>query len=101
MIDHNVVRFHISVHDALAVTEIKCLEELENIVSDIEVVELGVEAAEVGIVDIFKDQRRCLALHGICIRNGFQVLSPRGYIALGVGRAQFEAGTNRGRYSHL
>jgi hypothetical protein len=37
MIDHNVMRFHISVHDALAVTEIKRLEEFENVESDIDV----------------------------------------------------------------
>lgn len=72
MIDHNVMRFHISVHDALAVTEIKCLEEFEDVVSNIEIVEFGVEAAKVGVVDVFEDQRRCLALHGIRVRNGSQ-----------------------------
>lgn len=70
MIDHNVMRFHIPVHDALAVTEIKCLEEFEDVVSNIEIVEFGVEAAEVGIVDVLEDQRRCLTLQSIGVRNG-------------------------------
>lgn len=56
MIDHNIVRFHIAVHDALAVTEIQSLEELENVIADIKVVEFGIEAAEVGVVHIFEDK---------------------------------------------
>lgn len=64
MVDHNVMRLHVSVHDALAVAEIKGLEQLENVESDINVVELGVQAPEVGIVDMLKDERRCLTLVG-------------------------------------
>lgn len=70
MIDHNVVRFHIAVHDALAVTEIQSLQEFENVVSNIKVVKFGVEAAEVGVVDVFENKRRCLALCYFAIRNG-------------------------------
>lgn len=63
MIDHNVMRLHISMHDALAVTEVECLEEFEDVVSHVQVVELGIERAEVGVVDIFEYEGRCFALH--------------------------------------
>lgn len=66
MIDHNVMRLHISVHDALAVTEIKRLEKLKNVKPHIEIGELGVEVAEVGVVDVLKDERGRLAL---CLRR--------------------------------
>lgn len=62
MVDHNVMRFHVAVHDALAVAVIQRFQELVDIVSHIDVVELGVEAAEVGVVDILEDERWCLAL---------------------------------------
>lgn len=62
MIDHNVVRLHVSVHNSLAVAEIESLEQFEDIKSDIDILELGIQASEVGVVDIFKDQRRSLTL---------------------------------------
>jgi hypothetical protein len=62
MIDHNVMRFHITVHDALAVTVIQRLEELVDVVTNIEVVELGVQAPKVGVIDIFEDQGGRFAL---------------------------------------
>lgn len=62
MVDHNVVRLHVSVHNSLAVAEIESLEQFKDIKSDIDILELGIEASEVGVVDIFKDQRRSLAL---------------------------------------
>lgn len=62
MIDHNVMRLDITVHDSLAVAEIEGLEELEDVESDINIVELGVQASEIGVVDMLKDERRCLAL---------------------------------------
>ena len=62
MIDHNVMRFHVSVHDALAVAEIERLEQLEDVEADIEVVELWIEASEICVVDILEDERRRLTL---------------------------------------
>lgn len=62
MVDHNVMRLHIPVHDALAVTEIKRLEQLKDVEPDVEVGELGVEVAEVRVVDVLKDERRRLTL---------------------------------------
>ena len=62
MIDHNVMRLHIAVHNALAVTEIEGLKELEDVVADVKVVEPGVQSAELGVVDVFEDERRSLTL---------------------------------------
>ena len=56
MIDHNVMRFHIAVHDALAVTEIERLEQLVDVVPDIDIHEFRVEAPEISVVDIFEDK---------------------------------------------
>ena len=62
MIDHNVMRFHVSVHDALAVAVVERLEELVDVVAYIDIVELGVEAPEIGVVDVLEDQRWSLTL---------------------------------------
>ena len=62
MIDHNVMRFHVSVHDAFAVAEIQRLEEFEDVEADVEVVELGVEASEIDVVDKLEDEGRGLTL---------------------------------------
>ena len=62
VIDHNVVRLDVSVHDALGMTEVERLEEFENVVPDVVVDETWVEGAEVGVVDILKDQARSLTL---------------------------------------
>jgi hypothetical protein len=42
MIDHNVMRLNISVHDAFAVAEVEGLEELKYVVPHVVVLELGV-----------------------------------------------------------
>lgn len=77
MIDHNIMRLHIAVHDSFAVAVVQSLEELKDVIPDVEVVELGVEAAEVGVVDVLEDQRRCLALQMLAIiRNGILVRGP-------------------------
>jgi hypothetical protein len=62
MIDHNVVRLDVAVHNALAVAEVKSLEQLMDIEADIEVVELGIQAPEVCVVDVFEDEGRRLTL---------------------------------------
>lgn len=62
MIDHNVMRLNITVHYALAVAEIKGLQKLKDVESDVDVVELGVQASEVRVVDMLEDQRRRLTL---------------------------------------
>ena len=57
------MRLDVSVHNALAVAEVQRLEQLEDVEPDIEIVEFGVEAPEVGIVDVFEDQRGSLTLY--------------------------------------
>lgn len=42
MVDHNVMRLYVSVHDSLAMTVVKAFEQLVDIVSNINVVEFGV-----------------------------------------------------------
>ncbi len=56
MIDHNVMRLDVAVHNALAVAEVEGLEEFVDVEPHIEVVELGVQAAEIGIVDVLEDE---------------------------------------------
>lgn len=55
MVDHNVMRLHIAVHNTLAVTEVESLEEFVDVISNVEVAELGVQAPEVRVVDILED----------------------------------------------
>jgi len=56
------MRLHVAVHDAFAVAVVEGLEQLKDVVAHIDVVELGVQAAEVGVVDVLEDERRRLAL---------------------------------------
>lgn len=70
MIDHNVMRFDVSVHDAFAVAEVQGLEEFVDVKSNIEIVELGIEAPEIDIVDILENERRGLTLQRA---EGFRV----------------------------
>lgn len=53
---------HVAVHDALAVAEVEGLEQLVDVVADVDVVELGVQGAEVCVVDVLEDERGRLAL---------------------------------------
>lgn len=62
MVDHNVVRLDVAVHNALAVAEVKSLEQLVDVEADVEVVELGIQTPEVGVVDVFEDEGRRLTL---------------------------------------
>jgi hypothetical protein len=50
-------------HDALAVAEVEGLKEFENVVSHIVILEFGVQAPEIGVVDIFEYQRGRFALY--------------------------------------
>lgn len=66
VVNHDIVRLDITVHDALAVAEVEGLEQLEDVISHIVVLELGIEAAEVGVVDVFEDERGRFALCRAC-----------------------------------
>ena len=54
MVNHDVVRLHIAVHDSLRVAVIKRLQNLEHVEADIEVVETLVEFAEISVTCIDK-----------------------------------------------
>ena len=62
MVNHDVMRLHIAVHDALRVTVIEGLQDLEHVVANVEVIEALVKFAEVGITRVNKlgDDCRCL-----------------------------------------
>lgn len=62
MVNHYIVRPYISVHDAFTVAKIQSFKQLENIESDIEVIESGIEASEISVAGVFKNQRWCFAL---------------------------------------
>ena len=56
------MRFDVPVHDSLAVAVVQSLEQLQDVESHVKVVELGVQASEVGVVDILENEGRCLTL---------------------------------------
>ena len=62
MVDHDVVRFYITVHDALRVAKVKSLQDLKHVEANVKVVEALVQLAEIGIASIYKlsNNRRCL-----------------------------------------
>lgn len=62
MVNHNVMRLHIPMHDSFAVAEIQSLQKLIDIETNIIVRETRVKRPEIGIVNVFKDQTRRLAL---------------------------------------
>lgn len=62
MVDHNVMRLYVSVHNSFAMAVIQTFEQLVDVVSNIDIVELGVETPEVCVVDIFEDERRSFTL---------------------------------------
>jgi len=66
VIDHNVVRLHITVGDTLRVAEIEGAEDFENVVADVEVIEVLVKGTEVNITGVYilHDESRCLG-HGV------------------------------------
>lgn len=78
MINHNIVRLDISVHDPFAMAEVQCLffgehisrgqsaknylEQFKYVISNIVINEFGVEASEVGIIDVFSYEAGRFAL---------------------------------------
>lgn len=94
------MRLHITVHDALAVAEIQRLEELGNVETNIEVVELGVQASEVGIVHELEDERGRLALYALNVSNRVLFLLPERHLIMGnSGRKDQEGAEGEGTRS--
>ena len=72
MVDHNIMRFNVTVHYALTVAEVQSLilpltpfqsataiaylKELQDVEANIVVHKLGVQTSKICIVDIFEDQ---------------------------------------------
>lgn len=59
------MRLDISMHNSFAVAEIESFEELKDVESNINIVKLGVEASEIGVVDVLEDERWSLALFAV------------------------------------
>ena len=53
MVDHNVVRLDISMHNTFRVAEVKGLEDLEHIVADVEIGKRLVENSKINIAGIY------------------------------------------------
>ena len=62
MIDHNVMRLDVAVHDAFAVAEVQCFEQLVDVVAHVVILEFGVERSEVDVVHVFEYETGCLGL---------------------------------------
>lgn len=78
VVNHNIVRLHIPVHDSLAVTEVQCLQKLVDIITHVIVGEAGVEHAEVRVVHVFENQARRFALAiANDIKQGYHVGATR------------------------
>lgn len=54
MIDHDVVRLNIAMHDALRVAKVKSFKNLKHIVPNVKVIEALIELAEVSITRVNK-----------------------------------------------
>lgn len=62
MVDHNIVRLHIPVHNSFTMAKVQRLQKLINVKANVIVGEARVERAEIRVVHIFKNQTRSLAL---------------------------------------
>jgi len=62
VVDHDVVRLDVAVHDAARVAEVERLEELEHVEAHVAIGELRVQELRVEVVDVLEDERRRLAL---------------------------------------
>ena len=62
MIDHNIMRFDVAMHDSPRMTEIERFEEFVDVVSYVVVGEARIEDFEIGVVDIFENDGRSFRL---------------------------------------
>lgn len=62
MIYHDIVGLHVPMHDAIGMTEIQSLEQLEYVISNIVIRQRWIQNLEIGVVDVFKDQGRSFGL---------------------------------------
>lgn len=62
MVNHDIMGLYVPVHYALAVAIVQRLQQLIDVISNVVVLELGVQTPEIGVVDIFKYQRGCFTL---------------------------------------
>ena len=70
VVDHDVVRLDVAVHDAARVAEVERLEELVDVVPHVVVGQARVQDLEVGVVDVLEHERGRFALRGVAARPG-------------------------------
>lgn len=56
VINHNIMRLDIPMHDPLAMTKVQCLEQLIDVIPDVVVLEFGVQRAEIGVINVLEDE---------------------------------------------
>jgi len=57
VVDHNIMRFDIPMHDASGMAVIEGLEKLHSIISDVEIGQGRKQLFEVSVIDIFENER--------------------------------------------
>ena len=54
MINHNVVGFYITMHNALAMAEIQCFQQLQEVVANIKVGESRIQDLEINVINMLE-----------------------------------------------
>lgn len=62
VVDHDIMRLHISVHDTIRVTKVQGFQQFEHIIANIVISQSRVESFEVRIVDVFENEGGSLRL---------------------------------------
>ena len=57
MINHDIVRFHVTMHNAHWVAKVERLQNFEDVVARVEIGQCLVQLLEIGIVDMLEDER--------------------------------------------
>jgi hypothetical protein len=55
VVDYDIVRLNISVHDSISVTMVKSKEDFIDVIANICVRERGIKHLEIGVINILKD----------------------------------------------
>lgn len=62
VVNHDIVRLHIAMHDTLAVAEVQSLQQLVDVESNVVISEPRIKSAKIGVVHGLENQARSLAL---------------------------------------
>jgi hypothetical protein len=62
MINHDVMRLNVAMHDTVGMTIVESFEKLKDVIANIVIGESRIEHLEICIIDVFKDERGSLGL---------------------------------------